>query len=250
MPTVNIPATIEDAISELDGIGALLTAKQWERAANVWAFTEPQQGRRNLVGKPTKLTVREFAELGIAGLQHHETVAAYRNAWQAAINSGHAKAARPGRPARLPDIDWPTVDYKAKNRPAERVARAVREIEATPELAKAVIKSPVVRAAIDDAIREEWVEKDRARQRRRTEYEREFPEARRMEERAEESLVSHELAKAVLCLNTVIKTLPDCGPMNVEADLEAITARVEAIRAFTTGGGIATIEAFANEARA
>ena len=39
MVQVHIPATIEEAKANLDGLGKLLTAKEWERAAIVYAFS-------------------------------------------------------------------------------------------------------------------------------------------------------------------------------------------------------------------
>lgn len=266
MPTVTIPSTIEDAVSELDGLGALLTAKEWERAAIVWAFTnDGKPGPKSSAGNPAELSCTEFAKKGISGLSHRDTVAAYRKAWQDAIDSGHAKTARPGRAARLPNLDWPAtstgggISHDVRG-DADQKAGAVVKLMADPEVANKALANPAVvaaatkskgvRTAARKADSEDWAKKARARQRRRTEYEQDFPEARRIQERGEEAVVRHELSKAVLCLNTVIKTLPDCGPMNVDVDLEDIMARVEAIRAFTTGGGVAAIEAFANEARA
>lgn len=135
MKLVNIPPTIEDAISELDALGTLLTAKEWHRAAVVWAFTRDLKGRPKSDGNPS-LSIAAFAKLGITGLKNRETVAAYRKVWQDAIDSSHAPAVEPGcKRVMLPTIPWPRIDWKADSRPAERVARAAREIVKDPRLA-------------------------------------------------------------------------------------------------------------------
>lgn len=258
MPTVTIPATIEDAVSALGGLGALLTAKEWERAAIVWAFTKPEGERHNSLQSTSALkTAKEFAALGITGLKSDTSVCTYRKVWQDAIDSGDARSARPGRPVKLPGLDWPRTANGGGlshdvHGDADQKAAAVVTLMKDPKVSRKVLadRDQPVRKAARKADHEDWAKEDRARQRRRTKYEQEFPDARRIRERGEETVVVHELAKAIMCLNTVIKALPECGPMDVDVDLDSILARVEAIRAFTTGGGIAVIEAFANEARA
>jgi hypothetical protein len=118
---INIPGTIDEAVASLTGIGALLTAKEWERAAIVYAFTRndgPGQPKKN----PTEVSdssepIEVFAKRGINGLKSHVTVAAYRKAWQEAINQGEAVAAEPGATVALPDLTW----------------ESRKAIEATPE---------------------------------------------------------------------------------------------------------------------
>lgn len=92
---ITIPASLDEAKASLNGIGALLTAKEWERAAIVYAFTRdgtdsdknPRRSRST-----TSLLPREFAALGIMGLGSDTTVRQYRKAWQTAIDDGQAKA--------------------------------------------------------------------------------------------------------------------------------------------------------------
>ena len=75
----------------LAGIERLMTAKGWERAAIVWAFTtDGRHGARtdlDSVGKPAEFPVSptEFARLGFHGLRDRENVANYRKAWTDAI---------------------------------------------------------------------------------------------------------------------------------------------------------------------
>lgn len=107
MPNVTIPASIEDAKERLEGLGALLTARGWERAAIVFAFTAPQQGRRNIGGNPPKLTIREFCALGITGLRDHEAVAFHRRTVEQAIRDGLMVEPVPGARLVLPTVTYP-----------------------------------------------------------------------------------------------------------------------------------------------
>jgi hypothetical protein len=116
---INIPGTIDEAVASLAGIGALLTAKEWERAAIVFAFTrdDVKGGPRTNCLSSEAVSVREFAEKEISGLKSTNTVSAYRKAWQEAINQGEAVAAEPGATVALPDLTW----------------ESRKAIEATPE---------------------------------------------------------------------------------------------------------------------
>ena len=82
-----------------------MTAKEWERAAIVYAFTT-----NNGPGRPEKLSgtgqfpvsVAEFAAIGFHGLRRRETVARYRRVWQQAIDEGYAVEVHPGDLVNLP----------------------------------------------------------------------------------------------------------------------------------------------------
>ena len=75
MPEVTVPATIEEATEAWNGIGALLTAKDWERAAIVYAYTEPTEkpGPKRSVTSD-RSSFAGFAALCIAGLRSKNTV--------------------------------------------------------------------------------------------------------------------------------------------------------------------------------
>jgi hypothetical protein len=101
--TIVIPASIEEATEKLNGIEELLTAKGWERAAIVYAFTYDAQGRRNLDEKSSKLSITDFAALKIHGLRTRDSIRQYREAWQEAEGDEPV----PGQRVRLPDIPFP-----------------------------------------------------------------------------------------------------------------------------------------------
>jgi hypothetical protein len=105
---INVPKTVKEAQAALSDLDDLITAKEWSRAAIVWAFTEQRQGRRSdLAGVPAKLSVTEFAKLGIHGLRDRGTVVAYREAWEWAVINHGAPDHVPGDRIELPDIEWP-----------------------------------------------------------------------------------------------------------------------------------------------
>lgn len=85
---------------DLKGLGELVTASEWKRAAIVWAFTE-EVGRGKM---PTNghLSVSSFAALEINGLTKRDTVAKYRKAWKLAIDNGFATDVKPGDLIDLP----------------------------------------------------------------------------------------------------------------------------------------------------
>lgn len=158
---VAIPATIEEATASLNGIGGLLTAKEWERAAIVYAFTEDQQGK-HFDGNPSRLSITEFAKLGITGLTTREAVARYRNTW---IEYG-VLGIKPGDVTDLPDADWPPMSTPAQDKfvripehadPAD-VARKVPE-EIRGALAKELHHDPDVAL---DLVEDVTVQKERS----------------------------------------------------------------------------------------
>jgi hypothetical protein len=90
-------------------VGGLLSAGQWATAAIVWAFTEPGEPHFASVKKLTdgKLTITDFATLGIRGLSSRPSIIKYRSAWQTAIDNGWAESAEPGKQCVLPKCEEP-----------------------------------------------------------------------------------------------------------------------------------------------
>lgn len=152
--SIRIPASIDEAVSSLNGLAALLTAKQWERAAIVYAFTEPGNGGPRTGLDQGQLSLREFAELGISGLRRRERVSAYRDAWQSAIDQGKARALNPGNVAELPDLPWE--DFFLDPAPTSVVQRsAFRAVVSDPEQFRAALRdAPEIVEAVTQRIME------------------------------------------------------------------------------------------------
>ena len=152
---VHIPATIEAAKTALGAVGALLTAKNWERAAIVYAFTKPRPGQRTSGDMPEGLTFRAFAALGIAGLTDEHTVGDYHKAWSDAISDGKASEVKPGDTIILPDLTWPpgqTSTRGSHGTEAEARAYITRNPQVVVEAVKAVpaVAEAVTTAIVDD----------------------------------------------------------------------------------------------------
>jgi len=137
MTIISIPTTIGSAGRQLAGIDKLLTASQWERAAIVWAFTEPSVGGRpsKTGGNHTRFSFTEFAAKRIRGLTDKHAVAEYHRIWQEAIDNGDAPEIEPGDRVELPTIDWPGRQDTAGQ-------RRYADIESPAALAKAVNQLP------------------------------------------------------------------------------------------------------------
>jgi hypothetical protein len=112
MTTITVPASLEDAVSALSGIEGLLTAKEWERAAIVAAFTDDgTPGPKVDRGDSTAISCRAFAAMGISGLRSDQTVRNYRKAWMDEVG----RAPEPGQEVALPSTPWPPTDYRTGN---------------------------------------------------------------------------------------------------------------------------------------
>jgi hypothetical protein len=104
---MHLPKTIDEARDRLGNIDGLVTARQWERAAIVWAFTyDAGRGRpQNNVEKST-LSEAEFAALKVHGLRTRDSVRAYRSAWRWAMEEAGAPDIKPGDEFEAPALDW------------------------------------------------------------------------------------------------------------------------------------------------
>lgn len=153
--SITLPATIEAAKTALGAVGRLLTAKQWERAAIVYAFTKNEgKGRPANAGNPA-FTATAFAALGITGLTNRDTVADYREAWELAIADGKANEAKPGDTITLPNLPWPpgtTSRRGSHGTEAEARAYITRNPQVAVEAMKAVpaVAEAVTTAIVDD----------------------------------------------------------------------------------------------------
>jgi hypothetical protein len=179
----NIPKTIEGAASRLDRLGGIVTASEWERAAIVFAFTEPVgQGKRTDLGNvPEVMSYGQFAGLNIHGLRDHKTVKVYHDAWASAVEktkrkrNGRVYPVSPGDPFVAPDLEWPPTGHttgsfekQLAGKSPEAKAEIASKLLAEPDVAPAVkvpaekIKAdykadPKVRSKVDEA-REERIQ--------------------------------------------------------------------------------------------
>jgi hypothetical protein len=100
---VTVPESIDVTVAVLNDVGQVLAAGHWGTAAVVYAWTEPEQGKRSDLGDfSPKLTLTEFADRKIRGLTTRNSVRKYREAWEHAIEQGWAVPAAPGQRVMLP----------------------------------------------------------------------------------------------------------------------------------------------------
>jgi hypothetical protein len=168
-----IPSTVERAGRELANLDGLITARSWQRAAIVYAFTEPGQQGRGETSSSGRLSFYAFAELGIQGLRSRETVRDYYGHWQYAIDQGKAQPVGPGDRVDEPDLDFPpnprseggTV-RSAKSLPVEQRRQLAEEIlrdpevqvapsviarqASRPDVARAIVRNDAAREAVED----------------------------------------------------------------------------------------------------
>lgn len=111
---MHIPSNIDDALVDLKGLGELVTASEWERAAIVWAFTKANTGRPKKVDENIYISTKAFADLKISGLRNAQQIRRYRGAWARAMEAGFATDVKPGDEVRLPDVEWH--DYASPQR--------------------------------------------------------------------------------------------------------------------------------------
>lgn len=121
MTTITIPAPNE-LRDRLQGVDRLLTAKSWERAAIVYAYTGVGGPRNSPQPPPPKLNIRQFAAQGFTGLTTNKSVERYRAAWITAINHGWAVPVDPGDTVVLPEQPfpaWPSSDDETTPSPRQ-----------------------------------------------------------------------------------------------------------------------------------
>lgn len=151
MSAITIPKSIQAAKARLGAIGHLLTATEWERAAIVYAFTEPadRYSHPKATANSQSLNLAAFARLGIQGLNREQTVAAYRKAWHDAILDGQATPVEPGERVELPTRDWPGNPDSSSG--SVRTFRA--QVKANPEAIRDLVgDDPKVAEAVADQV--------------------------------------------------------------------------------------------------
>lgn len=123
----------------LTGLERLISAKEWERAAIVYAFTTndgPGRPKNPAEVQDFPVPVTGFAAIGFHGLRNFRTVARYRKVWADAIARGTATEVRPGDEVVLPTDPWndfydPTEGDPRYNIPAADDLRAQAKQDGT-----------------------------------------------------------------------------------------------------------------------
>lgn len=147
--TFTVPDTIE-------GVRGLMTATKWEKAAIVYAYTQPmtkaEAGRKGGASNPKTgvasfpCSIAEFADLGITGLNSETTVAFYRDQWTDAMRKRKAKATKIGEAFEVPTIPFPSSE--------KRTGTGLDNRRMTPaNVAEAIKSDPKYRDAVAEVIK-------------------------------------------------------------------------------------------------
>lgn len=157
--SIVIPSTLDEVKEHLNGLGKLVTAKEWERAAIVWAWTTRvgSGARTDLARTSQVMSFREFASHGIVGLKSKDTVAAYHDRWQSIVDKyGDEYVVRPGD--EIPAVADPWREERSRDEssgestsnsaPQPSVEDVVAAIRNNPEVAQQVVADADARAAV------------------------------------------------------------------------------------------------------
>lgn len=142
--TIKIPPTIAEAVESLQGLGSLITAKKWERAAIVAAFVRlgDGQGTSSKTGRGSE-SAREFSTRGIVGLSGTSSVTKYVQAW---LDSHDGEYPVPGQKVVIPITDFPptrtgTDGYDTDSGAQDTVERIIRK-HGTAPVVRAIASRP------------------------------------------------------------------------------------------------------------
>lgn len=106
MTQVRIPVSLDAAVEQLGVIGKIVTAQNWERAAVLAAYVQPDAGhggRAETASSSRLVSATEFSRKGIHGLRSKDTVLRYVNAWLS-----QRPRPQPGEAVDLDGLpDWP-----------------------------------------------------------------------------------------------------------------------------------------------
>jgi len=181
MTIINIPDSVQEAVESLEGIGRLLTAREWERAAVVYALTHYEggsRGPRSSRHMSETLTYQALADLGVTGLTSPKRVGWYHDQWQAVVDGGYADEAELGDEIEIPDDwEWPPNDtvgerdttmtperretlMQAGREAGMRTGSKVVDVAANPRSLQAAIKAdPATLRAAEEAVEEARAER-------------------------------------------------------------------------------------------
>jgi phage N-6-adenine-methyltransferase len=107
-----IPSSLDDAVLRMSGLGELLVATEWARAALVATYVRLGGfGSGEAVNSDHLVSAREFARLGIYGFTSHVSVLRYVRAWMDHVG----KRPQPGQQVTLPTAEFPKTAHEAEH---------------------------------------------------------------------------------------------------------------------------------------
>jgi len=152
MTTIHIPESVEALKAGLGGLDRLLTAKQWEKAATVFAWTRGD-GRGGKDARNEHFSPTTFPTAILSRPQ----VTRYRAAWKSAadeLGDPTMLDIHPGDSVNLPDLTWKDHFGEPTPEVQERVARTyiAKNPSVVAEAMKAVpaVADAAVKAVVDD----------------------------------------------------------------------------------------------------
>jgi hypothetical protein len=167
LTTIKIPATVDAAVSTLGGLGELIIARKWERAAIVAAFVRLDlgNGRRGSRTSTRLVSPREFAEFGIIGLRSDASVRKYVQAW---LDSHDDEYPEPDTKVALPTVEFPPMRTGTDGANSDKGLRStIREMEqrhgpkkvaeAIADEAPTVAAHTAINAALDALIQDGYI---------------------------------------------------------------------------------------------
>ena len=149
---ITIPTDIDAVVADLNALGALITAKEWHRAAIVAAFVTLADGKGKTIRNGTStISPEAFAALGITGLKSPHTVRRYVKIWE----STGQPLPKPGHEISLPNMEW--AEWRdALIEEGEITSKKATDYATGPKIAEAIAADPriaevAVKAIVESA---------------------------------------------------------------------------------------------------
>lgn len=149
---MKVASTLKGLDAQMKGLGGLLTATQWQRAAIVFAWTEPGAGNGGSASSSRRLSLRDFARRGYVGLSASNTVTYNRRAWEKGMADGLPDL-RPGDD--IPTVTLPWDRYYDSTGDAANERHIRRAMSDPEEVARVIRTYPEAAEAVTTAVAED-----------------------------------------------------------------------------------------------